>query len=144
MKIKTAEENHANMLVVLKDWNLMPLNPSEDPTANKEDWVKFAKIMGVSEQEARNMLCANCEYYNNTKDMMMQMDIIPFNDTDKKAGGRGYCHEFDFICHNLRTCQAWEDREFELKDSEDSDVPKISIKDVPSLMMIGKYLKVNE
>ena len=119
MEIKSSEENTKNAKNVIDNWNLLPMNPSEEPTANKADWVKFAKIMGVTEEEARSMLCANCEYYNNSKDMMLQMNKIPFNDSDKNAGGRGYCHKFDFICHNLRTCQAWEPKEFELEDAVD-------------------------
>ena len=27
---------------------------------------------------------------------------------------RGYCDKFDFICHDLRLCQAWEERESEM------------------------------
>lgn len=119
MNIKTLEENLRNAKNVIENWNLLPMNPSEEPTSNKTEWIKFAKIMGVDETEARSMLCANCEYYNNSKDMMLQMNKIPFNDTDKNAGGRGYCHKFDFICHNLRTCQAWEPKEFELEDAMD-------------------------
>jgi hypothetical protein len=30
----------------------------------------------------------------------------------RDGGGRGYCHKFDFICHNLRTCQAWEKKQY--------------------------------
>jgi len=30
------------------------------------------------------------------------------------AGFGGYCHKFDFICHDMRSCQAWEEREFDL------------------------------
>lgn len=146
MKITTAEENLANMKVVLENWHLFPLNPSENPNANKAEWVKFAEIMKVSEEEARSMLCANCEYYNNSKDMMLQMDSIPFNKTDVGAGGRGYCHEFDFICHNLRTCQAWESRDFILKDAEEEDGNSEDSmnKYIPNIMMIGRHLKVNK
>ena len=39
---------------------------------------------------------------------------------DKDGGGRGYCHKFDFICHNLRTCMAWEGKsESESETEED-------------------------
>lgn len=138
MKIKTPEENQANLKVVLENWHLFPLKPSDNPTANKAEWIKYAEIMGVSEEVARTMLCANCEYYNNTKDMMLQMNTIPYNKTDEGAGGRGYCHEFDFICHNLRTCQAWEDREFKLKDEEDNTDEE----EDSSCIMIGKQLRI--
>jgi hypothetical protein len=29
------------------------------------------------------------------------------------AGFRGHCTKLDFVCHDLRSCQAWEEREFE-------------------------------
>jgi hypothetical protein len=44
------------------------------------------------------------------------MDKIPWNDWDVDAGFRGYCHKFSFICHDLRACQAWEEREIEFED----------------------------
>jgi len=44
--------------------------------------------------------------------MMRAMDKIPFNQLDADGGGRGYCHKFDFICHNLRACQAWERKDY--------------------------------
>lgn len=116
MKISSTEENNKNRQIVADGWNLGPLKASDDPEANKPFWTKFAEIMRVSEQEARSMLCANCEYYNNTKNMMLQMNKIPFDNFDMDGGGRGYCHEFDFICHNRRTCQAWESKDFWLKD----------------------------
>jgi hypothetical protein len=42
------------------------------------------------------------------------MERIPRNAWDTNAGFRGYCTKFDFICHDLRACQAWEEREFEM------------------------------
>jgi hypothetical protein len=47
------------------------------------------------------------------------MERIPWNAWDVGAGFRGYCNKFDFICHDLRACQAWEEREDE--DDEESD-----------------------
>jgi hypothetical protein len=44
---------------------------------------------------------------------MQLMDAIPLNALDMDGGGRGYCTKFDFICHNLRSCQAWERKDFE-------------------------------
>lgn len=72
-------------------------------------------------EEARRRLCANCEYYNNTPEAQAEMESIPFNKYDLDGGGRGYCTEFDFICHNLRTCQGWEKKEFENEHTESSE-----------------------
>lgn len=118
MDIQYATENKENRDMVVNYWLLGPEIASNDPKANKDYWTKFAKVIGVEESEARRRLCANCEYFNNTRDMISQMEAIPLDKYDMDGGGRGYCHKFDFICHNLRTCQAWEDKYFYLKDNE--------------------------
>jgi hypothetical protein len=41
------------------------------------------------------------------------MEDVPLDAFDMDGGGRGYCHKFDFICHNLRVCQAWERKAYE-------------------------------
>lgn len=116
MDISTEKENKENMLVVAKYWNLGPEKTSIQPKDNIEYWSKMSAIWNIDEAEARTRLCANCEYYNNSSSMMMQMNLIPLTKFDLDGGGRGYCHKFDFICHNLRTCQAWEEKDFELED----------------------------
>jgi hypothetical protein len=79
----TPEQNDENTENVIDNWYLGPEEPSSDPDAN-------------------------CEYFDNSVHMMEKMEAIPYNDMDVNAGGRGYCTKFDFVCHNLRTCQAWE------------------------------------
>lgn len=114
----TPEQNNATVLRLTRDWNLGPTRTSIDKYANTAFWTKIAKAWGVSEDIARRQLCANCEYYDNTPEMQAEMEIIPINALDRDGGGRGFCHKFDFICHNLRTCQAWERKDFILPDSE--------------------------
>jgi len=109
----TAAENKKNTQVVIDDWMLGPEKPSNDPTANKVYWVALGKAMQVDEKEARRRRCSNCEYYDNSTMMQAKMERIPRNDWDTDAGYRGYCHKFEFICHDMRSCQAWEEREFE-------------------------------
>jgi len=116
--ISTAEENHNNLMVVKEYWFLGPEKTSVIPDENKEYWSGLADRFNVSEDIARNRFCANCEYFNNTSDMQQQMKIIPLDQYDMDGGGRGYCHKFDFICHNLRTCQAWEEKCFNLDDKD--------------------------
>jgi hypothetical protein len=118
MKIKNSADNAKNMQIVKMEWNLGPEKTYIEPSANKEYWLKMAKIWRIDEIKARAQLCANCEYFNNTNGMMLEMNSIPLNKLDLDGGGRGYCHKFDFICHNLRTCQAWEEKEFKLVDNE--------------------------
>ena len=109
----TAAENKKNTQVVIDDWMLGPENPSNEPTANKVYWVALGQAMQVDEKEARRRRCSNCEYFEATPLMQAKMDRIPRNQWDQNAGYRGYCHKFDFICHDMRSCQAWEEREYE-------------------------------
>lgn len=115
MKITTEEENNTNMENVKKYWFLGPEVPSIYFTDNVPYWSKLAEIWKVTESVARRRLCSNCEYYNNTEDMQRQMEVIPLNKWDVDAGGRGYCHKFNFICHSLRTCQSQENRPYEME-----------------------------
>lgn len=115
-KIPSEKEIMANTEHTIKYWNLGPLKPSEKPGDNKEYWKKAAEIWNTDEATARTQVCANCEYYNNTPVMMKVMAAIPFNKYDENAGGRGYCHKFDFICHNLRSCSAWECKDYEVPE----------------------------
>jgi hypothetical protein len=80
--------------------------------SNKPYWSKMAKVWDIPERDARHQMCANCEYFDNTPETMKLMDAIPLTSFDMDGGGRGYCTKFDFICHNLRTCQAWERKDF--------------------------------
>jgi hypothetical protein len=116
MPFITAAENKKNTQVVIDEWMLGPENPSNEPGANKPYWMKLAKAMQVDEKEARRRRCSNCEYYDNSTMMQAKMERVPQNQWDTNAGFRGYCHKFDFICHDLRSCQAWEEREFEMED----------------------------
>ena len=109
----TAAENKKNTQIAIDDWMLGPAKPSNERGANKPYWMALAKAMQVDEAEARRRRCSNCEYYDNSVMTQVKMDRIPWNQWDVDAGFRGYCNKFDFICHDLRSCQAWEEREFE-------------------------------
>jgi hypothetical protein len=43
--------------------------------------------------------------------MQAKMESITLDKFDMDGGGRGYCEKFDFVCHNLRVCQAWEEED---------------------------------
>ena len=109
----TAAENRKNTQTVIRDWMLGPEKPSNERGANKPYWMALAKAMQVDEREARRRRCSNCEYFEATPLMQAKMEAIPWNEWDVGAGFRGYCNKFDFICHDLRSCQAWEEREYE-------------------------------
>lgn len=112
----TASENKKNTQIVIDDWMLGPEKPSNEPSANKTYWIALGKAMQVDEKEARRRRCSNCEYYDNSTMMQAKMGRIPRNEFDTDAGFRGYCEKFDFICHDLRSCQAWEEKECESED----------------------------
>lgn len=113
--IVDAKTNVVNTEKTIKNWKLGPEVPSEKPDSNKTYWMAMADAWNTSEAEARRQVCSNCEYFNNTVEMMEAMDAIPFNKYDESAGGRGYCHKFEFICHNLRSCMAWEAKDYEME-----------------------------
>lgn len=114
--ISGAAENKANRANVAKNWSLGPEKASPDHKANGPYWSMIGKVWGITAKEARRQLCANCEYYDNTPEMQEAMEAVPQDQYDADGGGRGYCVKFDFICHNLRTCQAWERKDFEAEE----------------------------
>jgi len=95
--------------IVMSDWNLGPAVMAAD---NTDYWRNLARIWMVTVGEAKRQRCANCEYFDNTPESMQMMEAVPEDKYDKDGGGRGYCTKFDFICHNLRVCQAWEKKEY--------------------------------
>lgn len=115
-EIVDTKTNEVNTKITIEEWKLGPEVPSEKPGENKVYWAKMAEAWHTSEEEARRMRCANCEYFNNTVEMAEAMESIPFNKFDEGAGGRGYCHKFEFICHDLRSCMAWEAKDYEMED----------------------------
>lgn len=116
--IVDAATNEANTKKTIENWKLGPEKPSADPKANREYWMMMAEVWSTSEAEARRQVCSNCEYFNNTVEMMEAMDAIPYNKYDVDAGGRGYCHKFEFICHNLRSCMAWEAKDYYMPEED--------------------------
>ena len=109
----TAAENKKNTKIVIDDWMLGPEKPSNEQTANKIYWVTVGKAMQVDEKEARRRRCSNCEYYDNSFMTQVRIERIPMAAYDKGAGFRGHCEKLNFICNDMRVCQAWEDREYE-------------------------------
>jgi hypothetical protein len=109
----STSENKRNTLMVIQDWMLGPANPSNERGANADYWRGLAKAWQVDETEARRRRCSNCEYYDNSTDAQLKMERIPWNQFDDGAGFRGFCEKFSFVCHDLRSCQAWEERDEE-------------------------------
>lgn len=88
------------------------LGPDKTDAGNAGYWRGLAQVWRIAPIQARRRLCANCEYFDNTPEMLAAMEVIPEDRFDKDGGGRGYCHKYTFICHNLRTCRQWEKKEY--------------------------------
>lgn len=117
--LPTASENLKNSENAVKNWNLGPENVDAD---NKPYWQKMAKLWLVDEATARNQICGNCEYYDNTPETLAAMKSkYPLNKYDiyDSFTQRGFCHKLQFACHTPRSCQAWERKEFEMEDEEE-------------------------
>ncbi len=84
------------------------LGPENTQEANTEFWRGLANVWRISPDQAKRRLCANCEYFDDAPETLEAMEVVPQDEFDKDGGGRGYCHKFEFICHNLRVCKAWE------------------------------------
>jgi len=110
----------ANTKNAIKNYLLMPENPS---LPNTEQWKKMADMFRVAAAEVKRQRCANCEYYDNTPDMMEAMEAIPLNKWDLYDGQpqRGYCHKLGFICHTSRLCSAWEEKDYEVPTDTEED-----------------------
>lgn len=112
------QQNNQVVVWLTQEWSLGPTRTSVDKHTNKAFWAKIAKIWAIPEDEARRRFCANCEYFDNTPEMLQEMEAIPLNQLDRDGGGRGWCHKFEFICHNLRVCQAWEKKDYVSEESD--------------------------
>ena len=84
------------------------LGPNKVDAPNSEYWRGLANVWRTSPDQAKRRLCANCEYFDDQPDTLEAMEVVPLDEFDKDGGGRGYCHKFEFICHNLRVCKSWE------------------------------------
>ena len=73
----------------------------------------LAEAMQCDEKDARRKHCSNCDYYDNSFMTQVRIERIPLATYDKGAGFRGHCEKLNFICNDMRVCQAWEDEEYE-------------------------------
>ena len=112
----SAEENAKTRTFMIENWML---GPDKTQQPNTDYWRKLATVWRISPDQARRNLCANCEYFDDSPDMLAEMESVPQDRFDKDGGGRGWCNKFLFICHNLRTCQNWERAEQKDFESED-------------------------
>ena len=113
--LTTTKKNAETRQFLMDNWMF---GPEKTKGNNSDYWRAISIVWRISPDQARRNLCANCEYFNDSPDMLAQMESLPEDAYDKDGGGRGWCMKFDFICHNLRTCQAWEKGEQPEDESE--------------------------
>ena len=105
----TAKENRQTTMKLVKDWNLGPKKASEDLLhTNGAFWKQVANKWYTTVSEARRRNCGNCEYGDTSPEALKSMEVLPMTSLDRDGGGRVWCEKFDFICHNLRVCTAWD------------------------------------
>jgi len=105
-----AKTNKKNRDIVIADWNY-------SVESNPDYWKKMAKLWMVDLSEAKRQRCSNCDYFDNKPECLEKLESIA-EDAFDEVGGRGKCTKFDFIAHDVRVCQAWEEHESH-KDYED-------------------------
>jgi len=113
VRIASAADIKRNTQNAIDNWMLGPDVPSNRDGANAPYWAEMADAWVIDVKEARRRTCGNCEYYDNTPERKEAMEAIPFNKFDVGAGYRGYCTKLEFICHDLRSCLAWDRKDFE-------------------------------
>lgn len=86
---------------------------AKDPANPGKFWIEIADFWELPVEMAKEQTCSNCEHFDNTLEAKNAMSVVPMNDFDKSGGNRGYCHKYTFICHDLRTCDQWEEKEYE-------------------------------
>lgn len=113
IELPSTEVIAQNTQIAIQFYHLGPVNPS---SANVPFWDEMAKMWRMTADEAKRQRCSNCEYYENTPEMMQAMEDVPQNEYDLYDGQaqRGYCHKLEFICHTSRTCSVWEKKQFKL------------------------------
>tara|TARA_R110000868_G_scaffold114244_1_gene306228 strand:+ start:159 stop:614 length:456 start_codon:yes stop_codon:yes gene_type:complete len=108
----TEESNKKMMMALMETRHLGP----KDPASPGKFWIELSDFWGLEEEETKTHRCANCEYFDNSVEALVAMQEVPEDSFDASGGGRGYCHKYTFICHNLRVCDQWEEDQEENED----------------------------
>jgi len=105
----TAKDNMVTTQFLVKNRTLGPSKVDPTREGNKPYYVRLAKEVGMTVKEARRIKCGNCRWGSYNSGAIAAMEHIPDTPLDLDGGGRVWCYKFDFICHNLRVCEEWEE-----------------------------------
>jgi hypothetical protein len=114
----TTESNEKTRTTLMETQMLGPKKTAE---ANGEYWRSLANVWRTSPDQAKRQLCANCEYFDDAPETIEAMEVVKQDEFDKDGGGRGYCDKFNFICHHLRVCRAWEKAPVMMENDNEDD-----------------------
>jgi len=77
----SAEENAKTRTFLMENWNL---GPEKTAQPNMDYWRKLSKVWRIAPEQAKRNLCANCEYFNDSPDMLDKMESPKPNDDFKR------------------------------------------------------------
>ena len=115
--LQSNKVNIKNHLYTMENHGLGPVDPREP---NNEFWKEKAMHWLTTERLARGRLCANCEYYINTSDILSCIANGPAYDfktsdvpttpklADVEEHPVAWCKKFDITCSPTRTCNEQE------------------------------------
>lgn len=105
------EVNKKNHIFVINHYHLGPADPTKP---NNDYWQYMGDHWGISAGDARGRLCANCEHYVQTSEIMDMIDNGPAKDfkassvdpsiVDIESKPTAWCNMFDITCSPVRTC----------------------------------------
>jgi hypothetical protein len=83
-----------------------PANPDEP---NEKFWDYYADRWGETEEKVKTMRCHNCSFFNVSPEMKDCIEKAVQDDEYEQwnAAGFGFCHKWDFMCREERTCLSW-------------------------------------
>lgn len=108
------QNNALNIKNHKKTIKLHGLGPADPRQPNNEFWKDKAERWDVSEGDARGRLCANCEHYIMTSDILdcieegpakkFKTSMVDPSLVDIESQPQAYCSLYEITCSPLRTC----------------------------------------
>lgn len=115
LALQNNKVNIKNHLTTIKEHGLGPADPRQP---NVIFWKDKAKKWGTTEGDARGRLCANCEHYIMTSDILDCIDegqaknfktsMVDKSLVDIESKPVAYCSLYHITCSPLRTCDSQE------------------------------------
>ena len=108
------QNNALNIKNHKKTIKLHGLGPADPRQLNDAFWKDKAKRWNISEGDARSRLCANCEHYIQTSDILecieegpakkFKTSMVDPSLVNIESQPQAYCSLYEITCSPLRTC----------------------------------------